>query len=78
MSMVCPDCKSEFIIEGMMVYNQIDYINPPAFFRNKGSFYSFFKNNIRFENKFNACASCGFAWTKINVDKLQQLIPGKS
>jgi len=77
MNIKCPHCSGEAIIEGK-VYNQIDYINPPAYFRPKSAFYAIFGNNVGFENVFSACSACGFMWAKIDTQKLQQFIPGQT
>lgn len=63
--MVCPECKGEVIIEGK-IYNQVDYINPPVYFRPTNSpFYAILNSNVKFKNSFFVCSSCGFLWTKI-------------
>ncbi|MFC1646028.1 hypothetical protein ACFL2Y_02485 [Candidatus Omnitrophota bacterium] len=68
----CPQCKSEAVVEGK-IYNQVDYINPPAHFRpNKIPFYAMFNANILMRNIFFACSSCGFIWSKLDSQALQR------
>ncbi len=68
----CPKCHAEGIIQGK-VYNQIDYVNPPAFFRaNSVPFYAMFVKSIPLDNNFYACSFCGLMWSKLNNQLLQQ------
>jgi len=70
--MACPQCNGEVIIEGK-VYNQIDYFNPPAYFRStKAPFYAILNSNIKFPNIFFACSLCGFIWSKLDSKALKQ------
>ncbi|MFH1397692.1 MAG: hypothetical protein ABIH27_03995 [Candidatus Omnitrophota bacterium] len=73
----CPQCHSKAGIEGK-IYNQIDYVNPPAYFRPSSMpFYAIFKTNIQLQNSFCACSFCGFLWSKINNQELQQAVVSK-
>ncbi len=76
MSAKCPQCQSEEGLEGS-VYNLIDYINPPAYFRPRAAFYAIFKNNVKFQNTFYACPSCGLVWTRVDSEKLKSIIFSK-
>lgn len=77
MMIECPHCHSKTGIEGK-IYNQIDYINPPAYFRPSSlPFYAIFKTNIQLQNSFCACSVCGFVWSKINSQELQRSIASK-
>lgn len=77
MKTVCPQCHSEAAIEGK-VYNQIDYVNPPAYFRpNSLPFYAILTTNIKLQNSFFACPVCGFFWSKINNQDLQRSVVNK-
>jgi len=68
----CPQCHSEARAEGK-VYNQIDYVNPPAFFRmNASPFYAIFNTNIQLRNSFYACSVCGLLWSRIDNQQLQK------
>ena len=70
--MVCPHCSGEVIVEGK-IYNQIDYVNPPVYFRPINSpFYAILNSNIKFPNSFFACSLCGFLWSKIDNKALKQ------
>lgn len=74
MAAKCPNCNAEAVIEGK-VYNLIDYVNPPAYFRpTKVPFYAIFNTNIQFQNKFSACSFCGFIWSKLDNQSLQQVV----
>ena len=71
--MGCPRCNGELIVEGK-IYNQVDYMNPPAYFRpTDAPFYAILGSNIRLQNIFFACSLCGFMWSKIDEKLLQQL-----
>ena len=71
--MVCPQCKGEIITEGR-IYNQVDYFNPPAYFRPTNSpFYAILNSNIKLANSFFACSLCGLMWTKIDKTLLRRL-----
>ncbi len=73
----CPHCHAEAIVPGK-IYNQIDYVNPPSYFRPSSvAFYDIFNTNIRMENNFFACSFCGFLWSKIDNQKLQRFITSK-
>ena len=55
-------------------HNQIDYINPPAYFRPSSlPFYAVFKSNVQFQNNFYACSFCGLIWTIADNQELQQI-----
>lgn len=70
--MTCPQCNGEVIIEGK-IYNQIDYFNPPAYFRpTNAPFYAILNSNIKFPNDFFACSLCGFIWSKLDSKALKQ------
>lgn len=72
MSEKCPQCHGETVIEGK-IYNQVDYVNPPAFFRpSSASFLAIFNTNVSLRNIFFACSFCGFLWTKIDNQQLQR------
>ncbi len=76
MSIKCPHCHDSLVLEGK-IYNQADYINPPAYFRpDKISLLKIFDSNIHLDNKFFACACCGFMWAKIDNQKLQRFTSG--
>ena len=48
MSAQCPQCKAQVTLTGK-IYTQIDYINPPAYFRPSSlPFYAVFKSNVQF------------------------------
>lgn len=71
MSVNCPQCHNEVKLEGK-VYNQVDYVNPAAFFRPSSlPFYAIFTTNIPLQNKFFACSFCGLIWAKIDSETLQ-------
>ena len=73
----CPQCQQELGVEGE-ICNQFDYINPGAFFRPKGlSFLSTFTTNIKMENVFFTCLSCGFLWSKIDPQLLRRFRGGR-
>ena len=77
MSVKCPQCQREAGVEGM-IYNQVDYITPNAFFRPNGlSFLSTFTSNVKMENNFFACLSCGFTWSKIDPQLLRRFSGGR-
>jgi hypothetical protein len=77
MGVKCPQCHNEATIVGK-VYNQVDYVNPPVYFRPSAQpFYAIFFNNIQMENSFNACTFCGLIWSKIDTQRLQSLINNK-
>jgi len=77
MNINCPQCHGKEMVEGK-IYNQIDYINPPAYFRPSSlSFFAIFNTNIQLQNSFFACSFCGFIWSKIDNQKLQQFIASK-
>ena len=68
----CPQCHGVSTLEGK-VYNQVDYVNPPAFFRPSNfPFYAIFSTNVEMENSFWACSSCGFMWSKVDSQQLQR------
>ena len=70
--MRCPQCDSEVIMEGK-IYNQVDYINPPAYFRPSNlKFYEMFKSNFRIHNIFFVCSLCGFLWSRIDKRELER------
>lgn len=74
MGQKCPQCNTEAIIEGK-IYNLIDYVNPPAYFRpTKAPFYAIFNTNVNLQNKFFACSFCGFIWAKLDTQSLQQIL----
>lgn len=78
MNAKCPQCHSDAAMEGK-IYNQIDYVNPPAYFRpNSVPFYAIFKTNVQLQNNFFACPFCGFVWSKINNQDLQRYSINKS
>ena len=69
--MECPQCKGEVIIEGK-IYNQIDYFNPPTYFRpTSAPFYKILNSNIKLQNVFFACSLCGHIWSKIDIEALK-------
>ncbi|MGA2775834.1 MAG: hypothetical protein ABSE81_07240 [Candidatus Omnitrophota bacterium] len=73
MSAKCPQCKGEVSLAGK-IYNQVDYVNPPAYFRPSNMpFYAIFKSNVQFQNNFYACSFCGLIWTMADNQELQQL-----
>ena len=73
--MACPKCNGEVIIEGK-IYNQVDYINPQAYFRpTNAPFYAMLSSNARVENLFSACMLCGLIWSSLNKDDLKQFWP---
>jgi len=77
MSDRCPHCHAEGVIAGK-IYNQIDYVNPPAHFRpDTVPFYALLFSNVALPNRFFACTFCGFLWTKIDPEKLQRFMYGK-
>lgn len=77
MSINCPQCHGEVTVEGK-IYNQVDYVNPPAYFRPSSlPFFAIFNTNIKLQNSFFACSFCGFVWPKIDNQKLQQFIASK-
>jgi len=77
MKVTCPQCHAQGVVVGK-VYNQIDYMNPPAHFRpDDVPFYAIFVSNVGFRNRFSACTFCGFLWTKIDAQKLQRFMAGK-
>jgi hypothetical protein len=77
MMIECPHCRSKAAVEGK-IYNQIDYINPPAYFRPSSlPFYAIFNTNIQLLNSFFACSVCGFVWSKINNQELQRTMANK-
>lgn len=70
MSIKCPQCQLEKGVEGR-IYNQIDYINPRAFFIPNGlSFLSAFYSSVKIENKFFTCLACGFIWSSVDPQLL--------
>lgn len=70
--MACPQCNGEIILEGR-IYNQVDYINPPAYFRPIDSpFYAILNSNIKLQNTFFACSLCGLIWAKTDAKTFQQ------
>ena len=74
----CPQCQSEEGVDGI-VYNQIDYVNPRAFFRPNGlSFLSALYSNIKMENIFFTCLACGFIWSSIDPQLLQRFRGGRA
>ena len=78
MGIACPQCHGEATVEGK-IYNQIDYINPAAYFRPSSvPFYAILKTNVQLPNIFFACSFCGFLWSKINSQELQLIISHKS
>lgn len=77
MSVNCPKCQRETGVEGK-IYNQIDYVNPNAFFRPNGlSFLSAFTSNVKIENNFFTCLACGFIWSNIDPQLLRRFTGGK-
>lgn len=77
MNAKCPQCQSEAVMSGK-IYNQIDYINPPSYFKPDGfSVLAFFKTNVFLPNHFLACTCCGTIWSKIDAQQLQRLMAGK-
>ncbi len=75
MAQKCPQCHGEAIAEGK-IYNLIDHVNPPAYFRPEGlPFFAIIGTNVRMENVFFACSFCGFVWSKIDTQELQRLVP---
>jgi len=77
MNLTCPQCHREAIIEGK-IYNQVDYVNPPAYFRPVNlPFYAIFGTNILLRNTFFACSFCGFVWSKLDNQELQRFISAK-
>jgi len=72
----CPHCHAEGVIEGK-IYNQVDYVNPPAYFRpNNVPFFSILTSNVSLANSFSACSFCGHIWSKIDNQKLQRFATG--
>jgi hypothetical protein len=70
-NMACPQCRGEVIVEGK-IYNQIDYFNPPAYFRPvSASFRAILFSNIKFQNIFFACSLCGLIWSKLDDKALK-------
>ena len=77
MSIKCPKCHNEATVEGK-IYNQIDYVNPLAYFRPSSlPFYAIFFTNIQLENNFNACSFCGLVWSNIDSQRLESIIHRK-
>ena len=73
MSTKCPNCQREAVIAGK-VYNQIDYVNPPVYFKPANiPFYAIF-SCVQFENKFSACTFCGTVWSKLDNGQLQNFV----
>lgn len=74
MGITCPDCHGEAVVVGK-IYNQPDYVNPPAYFRpNSTPFFAIFNTNIQLQNSFFVCSLCGFVWSKVTNQKAQQSI----
>ena len=74
MSIKCPQCHSEVNLEGK-IYNQIDYVNPPAYFRlSSNPFFAIFNTNVPVVNTFLACTFCGLIWSKIDNQQLQRVV----
>lgn len=74
MSIKCPQCHSEVSLEGK-IYNQIDYVNPPAYFRLSSiPFFAIFNTNVPVANNFLACTFCGLIWSKIDNQQLQRVV----
>lgn len=70
----CPQCHKENIVQGR-IYNQPDYVDPKAYFRPDGlPFYAFFGTNVCLENSFCACTFCGFIWSKMNAERLLNVL----
>ena len=77
MSVKCLQCEREAGIEGR-IYNQLDYINPGAFFRPNGlSFINAFVSNVKMKNNFFVCLSCGFTWSRIDPQLLKKFSGGR-
>ena len=77
MSMKCPQCHGETVVVGK-IYNQIDYVNPPAYFRPSGvPFLAILVTNVQMENTFFACSFCGLIWAKIDNQQLQRYSASK-
>ena len=73
----CPQCHSEIKAEGK-IYNQVDYINPPAFFKlSIEPFFAIFNSSIQLRNSFFACSVCGLIWSKIDNQQLHRFIISK-
>lgn len=73
----CPKCHSAAVVEGK-IYNQVDYINPPAHFRpNQTPFYAMLNANVSMKNSFSACNSCGFLWSELDSQVLQRFTTHK-
>jgi len=72
----CLKCNGE-VVEGK-IYNQVDYMNPPAHFRpNNVPLYSVLTKNAPMANSFFACPACGFLWAKVDSQQLQRCLPKK-
>ena len=73
----CPQCHNESMVKGK-IYNLIDFVNPPAYFRPSSvPFYAIFNTNIKMDNNFFACSFCGVLWSKIDNQQLQQFISSR-
>jgi hypothetical protein len=77
MGINCPHCHAESVISGK-IYNLIDHVNPPAYFRPDGlPFMAIFNANVPLQNKFFACSFCGLIWSNIDNQKLQRFISSR-
>jgi hypothetical protein len=57
------------------IFNLIDHVCPPAYFRPNGlPFYAVLGTNVAMENHFHACLFCGFIWAKLDNQELQRLL----
>jgi len=73
MSVSCPECQGNVIVDGR-IYNQVDYINPPAYFMPNGyTYFSALKKTVPIVNNFSVCSFCGFIWSKIRDKDLHNL-----
>ena len=69
----CPNCQGEATVGGK-IYNQVDYINPGAYFKPDNlPFYKIF-NFVQLENNFFSCSFCGLVWSKLDNQQLQPFI----
>jgi hypothetical protein len=77
MSINCPQCHAEVTLSGK-IYNQVDYVNPSAYFRPSGfPLFAIFRTNIQLQNNFLACSFCGLIWSNIDNQELQRFVANK-
>ncbi|MDD5195830.1 MAG: hypothetical protein PHQ96_09200 [Candidatus Omnitrophica bacterium] len=74
MDVQCPLCHKGGIVEGK-IFNQRDYVDPKAYFRPADlPFFAFIGTNVWMENRFFACSFCGHVWSKIDTERLTQVV----